>query len=196
MRKLFVMTMAALCICSMAFAGDEAKATKMQANKWAVEQPMKAMPLNNVIKMDADGKRTALCCCGAEFTVTSNAPTVERPPTTFYMCGEGCKEMTLKASKEEEAKTMAAWNAKYSTYTLASNTKTWAKCGCGKEFDVTPTSLVVSENGMKIYCCSEACHTAFKLKSADDRQSAQLSALKSSMKAEQKKNVKEAVGTR
>ena len=192
MRRLWISILAALCICSMAFAGDEAKATaKMPANKWAVEQPMKAMPLNNVVKMDMEGKRTALCCCGAEFTVTATAPTVEDAGTTYYMCGDGCREMYMKSSKEEQTKTHADWRVKYDQVSLATNTwmaddKKMAKCGCGAEFTVTETSPIVMENGMKSYCCGAGCHEHFMKMSANDRMSAELGMLKGDVKAEMK----------
>lgn len=130
------------------------------------ESAHKHIPLNNVVKMDQAGKRTALCCCGYEFTVTDNAPVFARGGTNFYMCGEGCKEVAAKESQEESEKTYAAWEKKYSAATLWNNLMTrdgkqMAKCGCGAEFTVKETTPVVLENGMKMYCCGDGCHEHF-----------------------------------
>ena len=187
MRKMFVMGMAVLCICSLAFAGDEAKAVKADANKWAVEQPMKSTPLNNVTKMDMEGKRTAMCCCGAEFTVTANAPTVDDAGTSYYMCGEGCREVYMKWSKPEQEKAHATWRTKYDQVQLVTNAwmageKKMAKCGCGAEFTVTESAPVLMENGMKMYCCGAGCHEQFMKMSATDRMNVETAMLKGETK--------------
>jgi len=132
------------------------------------------MPLNNVVKMDAEGKRTALCCCGYEFTVTPTAPTMDHEGTSFYMCGEGCKEMAMKATPEENAKTMAAWHEKYDALSMADNTHMkdgarMATCVCGAEFAVTENTPIVTENGVTMYLCGEGCAEHFSAMSADER---------------------------
>jgi hypothetical protein len=136
-------------------------------------------PATNVVKMDKEGKKTALCCCLHEFSVSNTAPVVTNGATDFYMCGEGCAEVSKKATKEENEKSMAAWSTKYSTYTLASNAtesegKKVAKCVCGAEFTVTDKSLSYTENGVTIYLCGEGCSEKFKATSAADRQVAEI----------------------
>ena len=168
MRKSMFILIGLAAICTFAFAAGGAKTGIKAANQSA------ATPLNNVVKMDADGHRTALCCCRAEFTVTDKAPIMDHAGTTFYMCGEGCKEMAMKATPEQTAVTMADWHEKYATFALPTNTfvkdgRLWAKCACGKEFELTDQSLAVIENGHASYCCSKACHEGFVKLSAAER---------------------------
>jgi hypothetical protein len=131
-------------------------------------------PLNNVVRTAADGTRTALCCCGHEFTVTAKSPTYEHGGTTFYMCGDACKASAMAASPADAAKSLAEWRTKFDAEMLATNAKTadgktTAVCGCGKSFTVTDSSPVVTENGVRMYCCSPACHDHFMKMSADQR---------------------------
>jgi hypothetical protein len=139
--------------------------------------------LNNVVKMDAAGSRTALCCCGAEFTVTANAPTMTHGGTLFYLCGDGCKQTAEKATPAEGAKVMKAWHKKYTGYKLPDNTtmkdgRKMATCLCGKTFAVTSSSHFIIENGIKTYLCSEACNTALHGTSAEDRLAKEMAELK------------------
>jgi predicted peroxiredoxin len=147
--------------------------------KGAASGSTTATPLNNIVKMDAHGKRTVLCCCLNEFTLTDGAPSMDHGGTTFYMCGEGCKEMAMKSTPAQTAETMTNWNAKYATYRLADNTfqksgKTWAKCGCGKEFEVTDKSLAVVENGVTMFCCTQACHEIASKMGSSERLASEL----------------------
>jgi len=120
-------------------------------------------PLNNVVRVADDGKRTALCCCGHEFTVTDKSPTMSHDGTTFFMCGDACKAAAVAATPQESAKTLADWRAKFDQEPLPTNAvakggRTTAVCGCGKVFTVTEQSPVIVENGARLYCCGEACH--------------------------------------
>ena len=131
-------------------------------------------PLNNVVRLAADGTRTALCCCGSEFTVTDQTPTMDHNGTTFFMCSAGCKEASASATPQATAKTMAAWKAKFAKENLATNAVTekgvtTAICGCGKSFTVSAKTPVVTENGVKMYCCSPACHDKVAGMSTGDR---------------------------
>jgi hypothetical protein len=131
-------------------------------------------PLNNVVRIGADGKRTALCCCGHEFTVSDKSPSLTHDGTSFAMCGEACKEAASAASPKETAMTMAAWRAKFDKTPFATNAvsaggKTTAFCGCGEVFAVTDRSPVIVENGVKLYCCGEACHEHLLKMSASER---------------------------
>ncbi len=162
MRNIIMTLLLATALCSLAVAGNPAQ------SKAAVG------PVNNVVKMDTDGHRTALCCCKMEVPVTDKSPTLDHDGTTFYMCSEACKNMAMKASKEEMGKMMADWHEKYATYVLPTNTfvkdgKLLAKCGCGKEFELTDESPRVIENGHATYLCSQACYEGFTKMSAADR---------------------------
>lgn len=132
------------------------------------------VPLNNVVRVAADGQRTALCCCGKEFTVSDSSPTMIHDGTTFFMCSDACKAAAVAATPQEAAKTMSEWHAKYAKESLATNAvardgKTTAVCGCGKTFTVTEQSPAVEENGTRLYCCSEACHEHLMKMSAAER---------------------------
>ena len=133
-----------------------------------------SVPLNNVVRVGADGKRTALCCCGHEFAVSDKSPTMLHDGTSFYMCGEACKAAAGAATPQETAKTMTAWRAKFDQTSFATNAvstggKTTAVCGCGEVFAVTDQSPVIVENGVKLYCCGEACHEHLLKMSASER---------------------------
>ena len=132
------------------------------------------VPLNNVVRVGADGKRTALCCCGHEFAVSDKSPTMPHDGTSFYMCGEACKAAAVAATPQETAKTMTAWRAKFDKAPFATNAvsaggKMTAVCGCGEVFAVTDQSPVIVENGVKLYCCGEACHEHLLKMSASER---------------------------
>jgi hypothetical protein len=186
MRWILVATTACLMAWGVANAnaGEKTKAAmKTSEPDSAAATTQWHKPLNNVIKMDATGKRTALCCCGAEFTVTDNAPTLDHDRTLFYMCGEGCKEMALKATPEENAKTMVAWHKKYDVLKMADNTyiqdgKTMATCVCGRKFAVTDLTPYVTENGVKLYLCSEDCNEHIRSAAADQRMAAEMKVVK------------------
>ncbi len=131
-------------------------------------------PLNNVTKVGPDGKRTALCRCGHEFAVSEKSPSMSHDGTTFFMCGEACRAAATAATPQEAAKTMAEWHAKFEKTPLATNAvakggRTTAVCGCGAVFPVTDQSPVIVENGMKLYCCGEACHEKLLKMSAGER---------------------------
>ena len=133
-----------------------------------------SVPLNNVVRVGADGKRTALCCCGHEFAVSDKSPTMSHDGTSFYMCGEACKAAAVAATPQETAKTMAGWRAKFDQTSFATNAvatggKTTAVCSCGGVFAVTDQSPVIVENGVKLYCCGEACHEHLLKMSASER---------------------------
>ena len=173
MRWILVAVMACLMACGAANAGDK-QAVKTGDASGVVAVTHVHKPLNNVVKMDAAGKRTALCCCGYEFTVTDNAPTLDHDGILFYMCGEGCKEMAMKATPDESAKTMEAWWKKYDGVKLADNTyakdgKTMATCACGANFTVTDKTPYLAENGLKLYLCGEGCAEHFRAMTATER---------------------------
>jgi YHS domain-containing protein len=180
MRNFAIALLGTLMICSLAFAEEGMKAAptaeKAKAHKHEMGKSQEI--LNNVVKMDAASKRSALCCCGYEFTVTDKAPTMDHEGTSFFMCGEGCKEMAMKASKEENAKTMKDWHKKYDANKLTDNSflkesKTMATCLCGKTVEVNAKTPKIMENGVTLYLCSDACNTQLHEMSANDRMDAE-----------------------
>ena len=183
MRWILVAVMACLMACGVANAGDKKAAASTSDASGVVAVSQWHKPLNNVVKMDAAGKRTALCCCGAEFTVTENAPTMDHDGTLFYMCGEGCKEMAMKATKEENATTMAAWQKKYEVLKLPDNTfaqegRTMATCVCGATFTVTDKTPYVTENGVRLYLCGDGCAEQIRSAASADRMTAEMKVVK------------------
>lgn len=188
MRWILVTLMACLMVFGVANAGGTktAASTSDASGVAAVSQWHK--PLNNVVMMDATGKRRALCCCGAEFTVTDNAPTMDHDGTLFYLCGEGCREAAMKATKEETAKTMDAWQKKYEVLKLPDNTftkdgKTMATCVCGAKFTVTDKTPYVTENGVRLYLCGDGCAEHIRSSASTERLTAEMKVLQAAAPA-------------
>jgi YHS domain-containing protein len=175
----------ALCLTTAAIAaeyGTQAAAPAKSSSRAKTSSTTNEV-LNNVVKMDAQGSRTALCCCGAEVTVADDTPTLDRNGTHFYFCGQGCRDAAEKASKAESAKTMKSWRKKFSAYKLASNAyqkdgKELATCLCGKTVEVTKSTPSISENGVTLYLCSTACKTALHGASPEDRLGKEMAMLK------------------
>ncbi len=127
--------------------------------------PSAVHPLNNVIRLDRDGTRTALCCCGAEFKVSDKTTSLPREGTTFFMCTQACRDASAKETPAQAQRTLATWREKYAGVKLASNLavkdgQQTALCGCGKSFVVAKDTPVLEENGVRLYCCGEECHQA------------------------------------
>ncbi|MFC2150127.1 hypothetical protein ACFLQV_01360 [Calditrichota bacterium] len=124
-----------------------------------------AKMMNNVFAMDADGNRTALCGCGMEVKVSDTSTKVMNGDMTFYTCSQGCADMMGKMSEAEKKDAMMKWHDNFKTHKLASNAmmkdgKNMATCGCGMVFEVNNEHVLI-DNGMKIHCCSEKCHSMF-----------------------------------
>jgi CDGSH-type Zn-finger protein len=178
--------MAAACICSLAFAADTPamkadEKTPMKAEKMM----MKTMPMNNVYMMKEDGSRMAMCGCGKEFAVDAKSPMMMNGAMSMYCCSQECHDHAAKMSKEEMATGMETWMANFMPKMDAMPTNTMMKadakmamCGCGKEFAVTDKSMMICENGVNMYCCSEACHAMMMKMSAEDRMAAQMKIVK------------------
>jgi hypothetical protein len=186
MKKILVVLLMSGILGTAALADDSYgnnTAPAQPAAPAAVAKSGQTEVLNNIIKMDAAGARTALCCCGAEFTVTDNSPTIDHGGTTFYLCGDGCKQMADKATAAENAKTMKAWHKKFRAVKLVTNSyqqdgKEMATCLCGKTLTVTRSTPYVTENGVKMYLCSDACSSALHGMSADARMAKELDVIK------------------
>ncbi len=190
MRRFWTITVAVVCICSLTFADDQAKATAPEVLK--VAPAMTSDHLNNVIMMDATGSRTALCACEKEFQVTDKSPTILRGDEADYCCTPGCHEMFMSASKEAQDKMMSEyWKSKFPFDKMATNvtmkdSKKVATCLCGNPVEVTDKTPKVTENGITMYLCSDACATALHGMTAKVRMDKELAMMKTLPKAEMK----------
>ena len=185
MKKVLVVILGIVVLCSLSFAGDtqSAQATSA-APHTGVHKTMKAEhPLNNVIAMDASGTRTAKCMCGKEFQVSKDSPVVTRGDGSYYCCSEGCHDMYMKADKASQTKMFNdSWKTfpsdKMVTNAVMKDGKETATCLCGKTVDVTKTTPKVTENGVTMYLCSDACKTALHGMAANDRMDKELAVVK------------------
>jgi hypothetical protein len=122
--------------------------------------------LNNVVSMDAQGTRAALCLCGARFTVTPASPVVERDGTSFYLCGgpgDGRAQGNL-ASGEAEA---TRWNRAFRSTRMSSNARLKEgrevfTCSCGKTSVLNWKTPALVDNGLIVFCCDSECLSRFR----------------------------------
>lgn len=175
MLTLLLSTSALMATCGMPHGDDAVKHAdhEMKAEAHA-EYTHMHMPLNNVVKIDDEGKRTALCGCGMEINVDDKTVFYKDDKLTFWACGDNCKNMMANATDEERTMMMGAWHTKFAAYELADNTfmkddVLMAKCACGAEIVVDDKTLKVVENGMKVYCCGPGCHDMFTAMNDDKR---------------------------
>jgi hypothetical protein len=200
MRKLLVVVLGLLFVCSLAFAADTPTDVKkdVKAEKVAAAVTMTSEHLNNVTKMDAKGDRTALCVCGQEFQVTDKSPMILRGDETDYCHNQACHDMFLQASKEAQDKMIADFWAntfpfdKMATNKFMKDGKEVATCLCGKSVDVNDKTPHVTENGVTLYLCSDACTTALHGLSAKMRMEKEMALAHTTLP----KEAKEPMGTR
>lgn len=140
--------------------------------------------LNNVIKMDPQGHRTAKCLCNVEFGVTDQTPVVERGDETYYLHSQDCRDMFVRTAPQEQERMISQyWTQQFPFEKLATNAheehgQKQATCLCGSEVNVVQDTPMVTENGLNIYLCSEACTTMLHGMSATDRMGAELKNIK------------------
>jgi hypothetical protein len=140
--------------------------------------------LNNIIKMDPQGHRTAKCLCGLEFGVTSTTPIVERGDETYYLHNEECRDLFMRTSPQaQEQMVTQYWARQFPFEKLPSNAREEhghqeATCLCGTNVTVTKDTPMVTENGLNIYLCSEACSTMLHGLSPEDRMNTELKNIK------------------
>lgn len=148
--------------------------------------------LNNVIQLDADGHRTALCGCGMQFQVTNDQLSVQNGDETIYCCSEACHHSNLAMPNADRMQKISDLNEKLSHSISVTNTaikdgRTVATCLCGKEFEVTDQTPRVSENGVTLNLCGEACTTGLHKMSAADRFEAELKIVTAKKKSAESK---------
>ena len=182
MSKRMAVVLSAMMICGACLAKDAAPAAK------AMHQDH----LNNVITMDASGNRTALCMCGKEFPVTDKSLSVQTSEQTLFCCTEGCHAMAAKLSSEQLQEAATDFfkttfpNDKMVTNIFVKDGRKMAACLCGKTVEVNDKTPKITENGMTLYVCSDACNTSIHGMSAADRMNAEKSRLSASATKETK----------
>jgi ribosomal protein L24E len=129
--------------------------------------------LNNVVAMDEDGSRSALCVCGRTFRVTGETATTNSGGTTLYLCSDKCAELARKGGPDWDA-AVTSWQKAFSSAKLLTNAhmkkgREIARCTCGKVFDVNWKTLAVAENGLVVHFCSAACDRRFQAEGQDER---------------------------
>ncbi len=176
MKKLLTVLLAITVVSALSNAEDKQKETT------TLDQHVHAIAperLNNVIQLDTDGHRTALCGCGKQFEVTANSPAVQHGNETIYCCGDACHSSFAGMPAADQDKLISDLNSKLPAENLISNAiekdgKTVATCLCGKEFEVTDRTPEVTENGVTLDLCGEACAAGLHKMSAEDRLEAEL----------------------
>ena len=181
MRKFLVVVLSAVLVCGLALAKDEPAVKAVHSDH-----------LNNVIIMDASGHRTALCLCGTEFPVVNTKLALHVDDETLYCCSEGCHAMAAKVPADEQ-KNMAAdfFKTKFPNDKMASNMymkdgKKMATCLCGKTVEVNDKTPKITENGVTLYLCSDACNTALHSMSEADRMKSEMTYAAPSKSTEKK----------
>jgi YHS domain-containing protein len=191
-----VLILSAVAVCSVALAADAPKDVK--AEKIAAPATITSEHLNNITKMDAQGNRTALCVCGQEFQVTDKSPMILRGDETDYCHNQECHDMFLKAPKEAQEKMIGDfWTSTFPFDKMATNKfmkdgKEVATCLCGKSVDVNDKTPRVTENGVTLYLCSDACQSSLHGMSAKMRMEKEMAVAHMGLP----KDAKEPMGTR
>lgn len=176
MKKSAMIVGALMLVFTMAMAED----THQMMGNMAGHGHDHGMCLNNVVGVDADGNKTALCGCGMEFTVTDNSPSITADGMTVYACSEECASKLSgmddrkRAGKIGELKTACEMHKNLATNAAMMDGKLMADCPCGKHFEVTDHSPYVVENGVKMYVCGNACVAGFSTADKDKREKAQM----------------------
>ena len=177
MRSSFLVLLGTLAFASMTFACHHTDQAKQANNDCSQYSSKNCVILNNVVSMDADGNRTALCACGMKVAVNDRTPTTQLGNTAMYMCGEGCKTHFEKASADERQDKTTQWRDQVSRFSSASNARSVGdkqvySC-CGKEQEIGSKTTSVTENGVTIHTCGPGCAAQFREMSATDRIKAQ-----------------------
>jgi hypothetical protein len=173
MRNWMSILLVTVMVCGLAVAGDAPKA--VDTKEAALPQVVTSDHLNNVVRMDASGNREALCLCGQEFQVTKESPTIIRGEETHYCHNQQCHDMYMSTSAEAQDRMVSDyWKNtfpfdKMATNQFAKDGKTMATCLCGKVVDVNDKTPHLTENGVTMYVCSDACKTALHGMSAEMR---------------------------
>jgi hypothetical protein len=147
-----------------------------------LKKPHNIDALNNVVALESDGSRTALCICGKTLPVTADTRSIVHDGTVFYLCSTECTDRAGKLSEKDWDAATAGWKARFAATKFLSNARMkegreMATCLCGKVFEVNSRTLAVAENGLVVHCCSAACDAKFRGAAPDSRMQAELAML-------------------
>jgi hypothetical protein len=143
--------------------------------------------LNNVVSVDADGNKTALCGCGMEFKVSDKTPSMNVDGMTVYACSDGCAatmsgmDKKMMDGKIGELKMAVAENKGLATNAAMMDGKMTATCPCGMSVEVNDKTPFVVENGVKVYTCCDDCLNSFSSADVKIREDAEMKARKMHM---------------
>ena len=163
-----------------AFAGEGHDHGTVKAASDDVQ--MGTMHTMNNVYMSKDGKKMAMCGCGAEFEVSDKTASMDMHGMTMYACGPECAEHMKTATAEEMAAGMDAWQTKFAAKEMMSNAMmkdghNMATCACGQSFEVTASTPCVVEDGMKMNACCAGCAEHVMKASAEERHGMMMKAM-------------------
>ncbi len=122
----------------------------------------------NVIKVDKDGNKIALCGCGQEVKVTSATAKVVDGDDTYYVCSDKCQQtFSQNLSKMKPALQLKVEKAKAkagtmgNVYHVGEDGAMTAVCACGKDVKVSDKTVSRTWNGETYYLCSDGCAAQF-----------------------------------
>ena len=172
-----VATMALIAITLIAVAGIAAADPAAQPPRRPnlSMKPGRMPVLNNIVSMDAQGVRQALCPCGRCFTVGPEPQSITSNGTIVYVCSD-------RYASEPEAgprESIAPWDRIFSTRKLYTNVRMkrgseTATCPCGKTFVVVNRSRALVDNGLIVFFCADECRSRFRTMKPEERMAAEL----------------------
>jgi hypothetical protein len=131
--------------------------------------------LNNIVSMDEQGVKEALCPCGRRFIVRPESNSIDRNGTIVYVCTERCGSGVTTGSPES----IMRWNRTLSATRLNTNVRMkqgfeTATCPCGKTFVLVNRSRALADNGLIVFFCEENCRSRFRAMPPEQRMAAEL----------------------
>jgi hypothetical protein len=138
-------------------------------------KPGRMPALNNVVSMDAQGVRQAICPCGQRFTVGPQPQSIAQSGTVLYLCSDGC----ARDLAARPAESLLTWNRALSASRLNTNVRMkqgleTATCPCGNSHVLVGHRRAVVDNGLIVFFCNEECRARFAAMPADERMAAEL----------------------
>jgi hypothetical protein len=172
-----VATMALVAVALIAAAGIAAADVGGQPSRHPnlSMKPGSLPVLNNIVSMDAQGVRQALCSCGRCFTAGPEAQSITSNGTVVYVCSDRCAAEPEAGPRES----IARWDRIFSARKLFTNVRMQrgfetATCPCGKTFVVVNHSRALVDNGLIVFFCAEACRSRFRTMNPEERMAAEL----------------------
>ena len=160
MIRIFLLNTAFLLILALA-AGVSAGDKHQHQHKHDMKHD-KHHKAQNIIKVDEEGNKTALCACGMEFAVTEKTGKLEKDGKTYYLCSDGCKAKVSKSASTMlpalDVKVMAKkadMGTLGNVHTVSESGEMTAKCACGMDVKVSDKTVKREHNGQTYYMCNE-----------------------------------------